>query len=54
MTGRIKVSAAALFIAAVLMAVFFYMSGTKLYKDYSLRGTFVFENLEENDSCLFI
>ncbi len=54
MTGRIKLALFAFFMAIVLALVVFYMSGTKLYKDYSLRGTFVFETLEEDDTCLFI
>ncbi|MBQ2752625.1 MAG: hypothetical protein IJF29_00730 [Firmicutes bacterium] len=54
MTSRIKLVLLAVFVAAFLTAVVFYLSGTKLYKDYSLRGTFVFENLEEEDTCLFI
>ena len=54
MTGRIKLAVLIMLMAVVFAAMVFYMYGRELYKDYSLRGTFVFETLEEEDTCLFI
>ena len=54
MAGRIKLALMIMFIVMLFMVCVFYISEREIHKDYSLRGTFVFETLEEDETCLFI
>lgn len=54
MTGIIKITLLAVILTALFVSAFVYMSGSNLYNDPSSRGTFVFENFEEDDPWIFI
>jgi hypothetical protein len=54
MTGIIKLTLLTAVVVAVIISGFIYFSGSNFYKDPSLRGTFVFENIEEENQWMFI